>query len=181
MTAAVPAEVVATFGTHSPAPGTWAIAGLSEGGTCAIMLALRHPTLFGTFGDFGGLLGPRVGDTNDDPDDATVTTLFGGSQAAYDAHQPELLLADPGPGLRGMGGWFQVGSDDPLPLAAVQALAPLAGRAGIETCLVVVPGGDHTFDVWSASLRASLPWMAARLGLAPITPQLTAACAAPVG
>ncbi|MGE0300154.1 alpha/beta hydrolase [Pseudonocardia sp.] len=176
LTEDVPAAVVATFATHPPGPGTWAIAGLSEGGMCAIMLALRHPALFGTFGDFGGLLGPRVGDTNDDPDAATVTTLFGGSQSAYDAHQPQLLLADPGPGVPGMGGWFQAGSDDPLPLAAAQILAPLARRAGIETCLVVVPGGGHTFDVWSASLRASLPWMAARLGLAPVTPGLPAVC-----
>lgn len=176
LTEDVPAAVGATFGTRAPGPGNWAIAGLSEGGMCAIMLALRHPTLFGTFGDFGGLLGPRVGDSNEDPGNATVTALFGGSQAAYDAHQPTLLLQAPGPGVRGMGGWFQAGSADPMPLAAVQALAPLAVRAGIETCLVVVPGGGHTFDVWSASLRDSLPWMAARLGLAPQTPQLRAAC-----
>lgn len=180
LTEDVPAAVVAKFSTRAPAPGNWAIAGLSEGGMCAIMLALRHPELFGTFGDFGGLVGPRVGDGNDDPDGATVTALFGGSQAAYAAHQPATLLADPGPGVAGMGGWFEVGSADPEPLAAAQTLAPLAQRAGIRTCLVVVPGGDHTFDVWSAALRSSLPWMAARLGLAPVTPELTSACQ-PVG
>ena len=85
------------------------MAGLSEGGTCSIMLALRHPALFTAFGDFGGLVGPRVGETNADTAD-TVTELFGGSQQAFLAHEPAALLKS-GRFPR-LGGWFQVGADD---------------------------------------------------------------------
>lgn len=127
-----------------------------------------------TFGDFGGLLGPRVPDTNADPDGLTARDLFGGSQEEFEAHEPTALLTNPGPGVSGLGGWFEVGGDDAAPLAATQTLAPLAVRAGIATCVVIVPAGAHTFDVWSAALRSSLPWMAARLGLAPQTPELSA-------
>ena len=175
LTVDVPAAVRANLGTVAPGPG-WAIAGLSEGGTCAIMLALRHPDLFATFGDFSGLAGPRVGETNADTAD-TVTQLFGGSTQEFAAHEPAALLA--GTRFPRTGAWFQVGALDPEPLAATRQLAPLAAGAGIDTCLVVVPGGGHTFDVWSAAFRQSLPWLAARLGLVPAPPTAPSPCRPP--
>ncbi|MEJ2870406.1 alpha/beta hydrolase-fold protein [Actinomycetospora sp. OC33-EN08] len=161
LTQDVPAYVTATFATRPTGAG-WAVAGLSEGGSCAIVLALRHPTLFHTFGDFSGLAGPRAGDTNADTASA-VTQLFGGSQAAFAAHEPATILASKRFGQ--LGGWFQVGDADPEPAAAQAALVPEARRAGIAVCSVVVPGGGHTFDVFSAAFADSLPWMAARLGI----------------
>lgn len=166
LTVDVPAAVVKNLQTQPPGP-TWAVAGLSEGGSCATMLALRHPDLFGTFGNFSGLAGPRVGETNDDTAD-TVDRLFGGSAQAFAAHEPADLLASTR--FPRTGGWFQVGAHDAEPLAATRHLAPLAGAAGVATCVVVVPGGEHTFDVWSAALRQSLPWLAQRAGLVPATP-----------
>jgi S-formylglutathione hydrolase FrmB len=174
LTVDVPAAVQQQFGTKPPGR-SWALAGLSEGGACAIMLALRHPELFSTFGDFGGLSGPRVGESDTDTD-PTVAELFGGSRPEFAAHEPADLLATGGPAFRNLGGWFEVGGDDGDPLAAAQKLAPLAAGARITTCLIVVPDGGHTFDVWSAAFRGSLPWMAARLGLVPATPQMTAGC-----
>jgi S-formylglutathione hydrolase FrmB len=172
LTVDVPAAVHADLGTLPPGPG-WAVAGLSEGGSCSIMLALRHPDLFATFGDFGGLAGPRVGETNADTA-STVAQLFGGSPQEFAAHEPADLLASTR--FPQTGGWFQVGAADAEPLAAIQQLAPLASAAGISTCLVVVPDGGHTFDVWSAAFRQSLPWMAQRLGLVPTSPAATAHC-----
>jgi S-formylglutathione hydrolase FrmB len=175
LTVDVPTAVRADLGTLPPGPG-WAVAGFSEGGSCAIMLALRHPDLFATFGDFSGLAGPRVGETNDDTGD-TVAQLFGGSEQEFAAHEPADLLGSTRFPLTG--GWFEVGSDDAEPLAAVQRLAPLASAAGISTCLVVVPGGGHTFDVWSAAFRGSLPWMAQRFALVAPSPTATARCPQP--
>jgi S-formylglutathione hydrolase FrmB len=175
LTIDVPTAVRADLGTLPPGPG-WAVAGFSEGGSCSIMLALRHPDLFATFGDFSGLAGPRVGETNDDTAD-TVAQLFGGSEQEFAAHEPADLLGSTR--FPATGGWFEVGSDDAEPLAAVPRLAPLASAAGISTCVVVVPGGGHTFDVWSAAFRGSLPWMAQRFGLVPPSPTATARCPQP--
>jgi S-formylglutathione hydrolase FrmB len=75
LTVDVPATVVSRFGTAEPGDG-WAVAGFSLGGMCALILALRHPDLFPTFGDYGGLLGPRTGDDNDVG--TTVADLFAG-------------------------------------------------------------------------------------------------------
>jgi S-formylglutathione hydrolase FrmB len=175
LTVDVPAAVQKMFGTQAPGKG-WAVAGLSEGGSCAIMLALRHPKMFVAFGDFGGLAGPRVGDTNADTA-STVAQLFGGSQQQFDAHEPASVMH--GTSFAGLGGWFEVGSADAEPLAAAQQLAPLAVAAGVSTCLVVVPGGEHTWDVWTAAFRTSLPWLAARLRLVPATPAMTSSCRQP--
>lgn len=161
LTEDLPAFVTSTFRTR-PTGREWAVAGLSEGGSCAMMLALRHPTLFETFGNYSGLAGPRVGDTNADTA-STVTGLFGGSEQAFRAHEPaDLLAARRFPRL---GGWWEVGDADAEPYAAQQALVPLARRSGIAVCSVVVPGGGHTFDVFSAGLADSLPWLADRLGI----------------
>jgi S-formylglutathione hydrolase FrmB len=142
-------------------PQQWAIAGLSEGGSCAVMLSLRHPDVYRTFASYGGLLGPRSGDTN--AIGSTVTDLFGGDRAKFAAHEPSVLLRRrPYPEL---GGWFEVGSANSGPFAAQRILVPLARAAGIDTCDVTIPGGEHTFEVWAQAFRDSLPWMAGRLGI----------------
>ena len=175
LTQDVPEAVVRLVGAQPPGRG-WAVAGLSEGGTCAMVLALRHPAAFAAFGQFSGLVGPRVGESDGDTA-ATVDQLFGGSQHAFEAHEPTSLLTDPGDRYRLLGGWFEVGGDDAEPLTAARVLAPLAAQAGIDTCLVVVPGGQHTFAVWSTAFRDSLPFLVARLGIVPQTEAMTSGCA----
>lgn len=155
-----------TFRTADPGRA-WAVAGLSEGGSCAIMLALRHPTLFGSFGDYAGLAGPRSGETNDDTASA-VAHLFGGSQQAFEAHEPSAILA--AQRFPDTGGWFEVGSADAQPMAATTALVPIARRAGVTVCAKVVDGGGHDFDVFSAAFADSLPWLAGRTGAFPPGP-----------
>lgn len=170
LTVDVPTAVVRVLGTQDPGPA-WAVAGLSEGGSCAIMLALRHPDRFGAFGDYSGLLGPRLGDTNADTA-STVAQLFGGSQQAFRAHEPiDLLTARRHPGLAG---WFETGDADQEPYAAIGQLVPAARAAGIASCYVVVPGEGHTFAVWSDAFSQSLPWLSARLGLFGPNPPPTA-------
>lgn len=163
LTVDLPHFVASTFRSMPPGPA-WAVAGFSEGGSCALMLALRHPTLFATAGDYGGLAGPRVGDTNAETA-STVTELFGGSSAAFAAHEPAAILARRR--FARLGSWFEVGDADPEPAAAQATLLPAARRAGIATCSVVIPGGSHTFDVFSAGFADSLPWLAERLGIGP--------------
>ena len=154
--------------------GSLAIAGLSDGGTCASMLALRNPSVFTTFASYSGYANPTYLD-----DDAaqTVTTLYGGSRATYEAHDPAHLLTVGK--YAGMGGWFASGSDDAQPLADTQELARLAGATGMQVCLTTPPGG-HDFVFWASAFKASLPWLAWRLGLTPPPTHVAATCRPPV-
>ena len=169
LTVDVPAYVRATFGAKTK-PDSFAVAGLSAGGTCAIMLALRHPELYRAFGDYSGLTSPTLGETVDPP--ATVADLFGGSQAAYDAHDPLTLLSTNR--YPHAAGWFEVGSADAQFTASQRAIVPLARKAGVDTCALEISGGGHDFAVWSKAFADSLPWLSYQLGLTP-KPGTTAA------
>ncbi|MEQ3553049.1 alpha/beta hydrolase-fold protein [Pseudonocardia nematodicida] len=166
LTRDVPRVVTRLLDTRPPGRD-WAVAGLSEGGTCAVMLALRHPDLFGTFGDYGGLIGPRTGDDNGGVD-ATVAGLFAGSVRRFDTHEPaDLLRHRRYPELTG---WFEAGGDDTAPAAAARTLSALATRAGIASTLRIVPGGGHDFDVFATALTDSFPTIAARVSGPPAEP-----------
>ena len=79
-------EFNAAVGKHS-----LAVAGLSAGGTCATMLALRNPQTFSTFASYSGYASPTY--QNDD-EQQTIAQLYGGSKANYEAHNPVNLLTD---------------------------------------------------------------------------------------
>jgi len=95
----------------------------------------------------------------------TTRDLFGGSSAAYDAHDPPALLRSRT--YPRMGGWFEVGTADGGPLAAQRELVPLARSAGVVTCSVEIPGAGHAFGLWARAFKDSLPWLSSRLGLTP--------------
>ena len=145
--------------------GSIAIAGLSEGGMCSLMLALRHPDIYVAFGDYSGLTGPTVEEGI--APGPTTQQLFNGSTAEYQAHDPVSLLKTGSATFKQLGGWFEVGTADGGPLAAQRKLVPLSVNAGIDTCSVEVPGAGHDFDLWAKAFKNSLPWLSARLGLTP--------------
>ena len=88
--------------------GSFAIAGLSEGGTCAIGLALNNPKEYPVFANYSGDASPTY---NEDTQQQTIDALFGGSVADFDAHNPPYLLAQQH--FDGMSGWFEAGQQDP--------------------------------------------------------------------
>jgi S-formylglutathione hydrolase FrmB len=157
----------------SSAPGSLAVGGLSAGGTCSVMLALRHPTVYPTFASFSGFASPQYQDTTQAQ---TIDTLFGGSEDAFAAHDPSQLVRSGH--FDGLAGWFEVGAQDADPLSAARDLQPAALRAGIATCLLVRPGG-HDYDLWSQALRDAFPWLSWRLGLTPEPKSEPATCESP--
>lgn len=157
----------------STRPGSMAIGGLSAGGTCSVMLALRHPGVFPTFASYSGFAAPQYEETSRSQ---TTHILFGGSTQAFDEHDPALLLRRGH--FDGVAGWFEVGDQDSQPVRAARTLQPAAQAAGIATCLLIRPGG-HDFDLWSQALADSFPWLAWRLGLAGAPVGGPAQCTAP--
>lgn len=132
----------------------WAIAGLSEGGTCSTMLALRHYRQYRAFADLSGLARPTVGD-RDDPQ-RTVQVLFDGSVRAYHQHDPLWLLRRHR--YAGLSAWFGCGRLDRAVRADQDSVSDAARKAGIAAYDEVVAGG-HTWQVWRTELHKLLPWL----------------------
>ncbi|MBV9638716.1 MAG: esterase family protein [Mycobacteriaceae bacterium] len=172
--------VVANFGV-SPNAANWGIVGWSSGGTCALMLSVMHPELFGAFVDMDGELGPNAGTKPQ-----TIARLFGGDAKAWAAFDPRTVIANHGT-YPGMSGWFAVSADtatvyhapndtaplptgDPSPspssanhAAVANSLCRLASIHGIE-CAVVPDPGKHDFSFAASSFAVALPWLAGKLG-----------------
>ena len=98
----VPAFAGSQFNA-SDRPGSLAVGGLSAGGTCSVMLSLRHPTVFPTFASFSGFATPQYQETTQAD---TIDILFGGSETGLcrprpGATPPRWPLRRPGRLVRG--------------------------------------------------------------------------------
>jgi S-formylglutathione hydrolase FrmB len=130
----------------------WWLAGVSEGGLCAAMLALRHPTTYSAFGDMSGLSRPSVEHVSPS---ASVGQLFGTDATARREHDVIWLLQHHRyPTLRG---WFECGAMDTTVRRDQAAIVAAAARAGLATHAAVRPG-KHGWSIWAGSLRRLLPW-----------------------
>jgi len=145
----------------SSGPSHLAIVGYSEGGTCAVTLALRHPDLVGTFVDIGGDIRPNLG-LRPGQEARTVAGLYGGDASQWPLHDPLHLLASHR--YPSTAGWFEDGLSDAAPLASARELVAGGKAAGMATVFVPVPGG-HSFAFASKAVADSFPWLASRLGL----------------
>lgn len=152
----VPAWVRATLQVD-PTPRAWAIGGLSNGGTCALQMAVTAPQVYPTFLDISGESEPTLGGRA-----RTVAAAFGGDQAAFAAVNPLDVLATTR--FPDTAGYLVVGAQDPVYLPQAQAVLAACRAAGMDTQLQVLPGG-HTFEVWGPGLTVALPWLGDRLGL----------------
>jgi S-formylglutathione hydrolase FrmB len=173
LTVDVPDYVRNTF-RAATGPNSLAVAGLSAGGTCSTTLALRNPEIFPTFASFSGFATPTY---LDDSIAKSIPILYGGSEAAYLAHDPLTLLAQRT--YPASAAWFEAGTSDREPWGAARLLAAASRQTGLEeVCLLGIPGG-HTWAVWQQSLISALPWLSARLGLTPPPAEPPGTCASP--
>jgi enterochelin esterase-like enzyme len=160
----------AAIGKHSIA-----VAGLSAGGTCASILALRNPKEYSIFASYSGYSSPTYINDNEQQ---TIAQLYGGSKADYEAHNPEGLLKTNR--YTTTSAWFTAGAQDQQAFASAQQMADLARKAGMaQVCLTTPPGG-HDFVFWAAAFQDSLPWLSWKLGLTPAPKDVPSHCTPPV-
>jgi len=140
----------------------WAIAGFSEGGTCALTLALRHPESFGAFLDIGGDREPNAG-SGQSARALTVRSLYGGRQSEWLAHEPLRLLRQhqwPSSQLA----VFADGRGDRRHYRDGLVLAAAFERAGLPTQFAAFPGG-HDFQMVHRALTSLLPLISDHVSL----------------
>jgi enterochelin esterase-like enzyme len=137
----------------------WAIAGFSQGGTCAIQLGAGYPQLFGTIIDVSGELVPSLGDPA-----TTIRGGFGGNEAAYDAALPLSLLAAGTP-FTDTHATFAVGENDQTFKPWAQQMAAAAKAAGMQTDYFEAPGTGHDWNTGSYGLTRAFTELFPRWGL----------------
>lgn len=144
--------VAARFGV---APTGWSIVGDSEGGTCALTLALRHPALYQSFGDYAGDPAPNLGDARH-----SLRTLYDGSIGRARSYDPGWLLRRRT--LRGVRAGFCVGNE-PRRRRSIAVQAQHARADGATTRVWRVSTG-HDFYTWSSCFARSIDWLAETRG-----------------
>ncbi|GAA0208251.1 alpha/beta hydrolase-fold protein [Saccharothrix mutabilis subsp. mutabilis] len=137
---------------------SWTIAGFSQGGTCALQLAVRAPSVYGKFIDIAGQAEPTLGNRAD-----TVRQVFGGDAEAFRRVNPLDILADRRfPDTEGV---VVAGAQDVYYRDEDRKVFEACQRAGMDVRWAELPGG-HDWNVWRPGLYDSLPWLARRTGLA---------------
>ncbi|SMD26045.1 alpha/beta hydrolase [Kibdelosporangium aridum] len=135
----------------------WTIAGFSQGGTCAVQLAVRAPDVYGNFIDIAGQREPSLGSRAE-----TVKAAFGGDEAAFVRVNPmDVLARERFPQTAGV---IVAGRDDVLYRQEDAEVFEACRKAGMDVLWKELPGG-HDWNVWRPGLYDSLPWLAARTGL----------------
>jgi S-formylglutathione hydrolase FrmB len=143
--------------TVDPDPAHWAIGGYSHGGTCALQLAVGHPTVYPTFVDVSGQREPTLGNR-----DKTVQAAFGGDTAAYRRVNPlDVLKRKRFPQVYGV---VVAGTGDRDYLPQQREVHKACRAAGMTVEWVELPGG-HNWAVWGPGLATGLDRIAGRLGL----------------
>jgi S-formylglutathione hydrolase FrmB len=155
LTVDVPAFMHEHFHTAT-GPAAWAVGGLSEGATCALMLGARHPDQFSIFADFSGGKAPSSGNPAQ-----TLERLYGGDRTAMLAHDPARWFAlDARLGEQGI---VVAGGDDAGALAAQAKVLADAHAVGFHLRTEIIPGGGHNFPTWGRALQQTFPWIATTL------------------
>ena len=157
LTKDVPAFIAANFAAAT-GPAALGIGGFSEGGTCALIIGLRNPSVYGPILSLSGDQAPTLNDRH-----GYVDRFLGGDDAAYPAHSPIDLLADhaarPATTI-----YLQAGDQEPTKQRQSVAMAAAAKAAGIPVTLITKPG-QHNFDFWRQGIADSIDWLAHALGV----------------
>jgi S-formylglutathione hydrolase FrmB len=146
----VPAYISAHFGVAATG---WGVAGWSMGGTCAVDLAVEHPDVFSRFLDISGDLGPNIGD-----EARTIATLYGGSRAAWAAHDPLTVLSHHHR-YHDVSGVFADGTREHRTTEAAYRLAAACRADGIPVDVLIRPGG-HNWQFGAQEFAEALPSLA---------------------
>jgi len=133
-------------------PKAQAVAGLSMGGYCAQITALRNPDKFGFVGNFSGSTMPTHS--------GGMTALFGSIpnlNAVVESYTSDWVIANQ-PRSRKVATWLSIGSADETGLIADQKSYTAAAKALGMNAVFTLGQGSHTFYVWSQDLNLWLPW-----------------------
>ncbi|MEK2492221.1 alpha/beta hydrolase-fold protein [Kitasatospora purpeofusca] len=136
---------------------SWAIAGASMGGTCALQLAVNAPEVYGSFLDMSGQDEPTLGSREE-----TVKAAFDGDNAKFDAVDPLQVLARKK--FPDTAAAIVVGRDDSEFRPQQEKVFRAVKEAGMQAKYDLMPGG-HGWVIFRPGIVGQLPWLARQTGM----------------
>jgi enterochelin esterase-like enzyme len=153
----VPADTNRAFRTLT-APGSWATAGFSTGGFCAVNLALHHPATYRAAVSMSGYFWAET--------DRTTGNLYHGQTAVIERNSPRWWVRHHP--VRTSIYLFASGGDHDALKEAVRF--EKATPSSVDLTTVTTKVGGHNATVWNAALPPALDWIGERIPQASAPP-----------
>lgn len=167
----LPTQMSHLLRVQAPGPG-WGVAGFSEGGFCAVNMALRYRYRYGFAASMSGYFVPE---RNKLINPTRLVDPFGGNQQLAAENTPIDEVRALAAGAHTPMFWLGAGQGDPADVSNVEYFAQLLQLHQASVPVDITPGGGHTMGTWHAEVPPMLIWMTKGLAAAVVNDQRIAA------
>jgi enterochelin esterase-like enzyme len=170
----LPDQISRLLRVQAPGPG-WGVAGFSEGGYCAVNMALRYRYRYGFAASMSGYFSPA---RNKLINPNRLVDPFGGSSKLRMENTPTDEVRALAAGAHMPMFWLGAGQGDPADVSNAEYFAQLLQLHQASVPVDLSPGGGHTMGTWHAEVPQMLIWMTKGLAGAILNDQRIAAASA---
>jgi enterochelin esterase-like enzyme len=167
----LPTQISQLLRVQPPGPA-WGVAGFSEGGFCAVNMALRFRYRYGFAASMSGYFIPA---RNKLINPNRIVDPFGGNKQLQAQNTPIDEVRALAAGAHTPMFWLGAGQGDQTDVSNAEYFAQLLQLHQASVPVDVTPGGGHTMGTWHAEVPPMLIWMTKGLAGAIVNDQRIAA------
>jgi enterochelin esterase-like enzyme len=167
----LPDQISHLLRVQAPGPG-WGVAGFSEGGYCAVNMALRYRYRYGFAASMSGYFAPE---RNKLTNPNRLADPFGGNHQLEVQNTPTDEVRALSAGAHTPMFWLGAGQGDPADVSNAEYFAQLLQLHQANVPVDITPGGGHTMGTWHAEVPPMLMWMTKGLAAAVVNDKRIAA------
>ncbi len=166
----VPQSISRLLRVQQPGNG-WGVAGFSEGGFCAVNMALRYRYRYGFAASLSGYFSPML---NKLASPNRLVDPFGGNKQLQAENTPTDEVRALAPGALLPYFWLGAGQGDQPDVNGAEYFAQLLQLHQASVPVDITPGSGHTMGTWHVEVPAMLAWMTSGLAKAVLNDQYIA-------
>jgi enterochelin esterase-like enzyme len=167
----LPNQISRLLRVQPPGPA-WGVAGFSEGGFCAVNMALRFRYRYGFAASMSGYFTPA---RNKLTNPNRLVDPFGGNKQLRTENTPIDEVRALAAGAHMPMFWLGAGQGDPADVSNAEYFAQLLQLHHASVPVDITPGGGHTMGTWHVEVPPMLVWMTKGLAGAVLNDQRIAA------
>jgi enterochelin esterase-like enzyme len=167
----VPNQISHMLRVQAPGSG-WGVAGFSEGGYCAVNMALRFRYRYGFSASMSGYFTPE---RNKLINPNRLVDPFGGNRKLRAQNTPIDEVRALAAGAHTPMFWLGAGTGDPADVSNAEYFAQLLQLHQASVPVDITRGGGHTMGTWHVEVPPMLAWMTKGLAAAVVNAERVAA------